>query len=467
MKVYLIIISIIFSIIIFIQSINFLDKEKNYRTISIIMISITNVLIFLIPVYGILHLTNKIQYLILIYSAFILINKILRPINIKNIKFLFPIIILLICCFISVFFAFNKNEAINLFFKLLGYIGYIIIIMHLYKDYNSKLLIIKSVKLSSVFIIITGAYQLILNTSNIGLYSYYNPNTNDVRISMIFNDSLEAAVFTSIIITFIICELLNNKRSKILKLYDYLLIIILFGLLIETGSRTTLISIVIAFFIFFILINLIKNHKIKFYMKVVLISPLILLGSNYAIQKLWQLDIFKRFLYVEKSIGVRSKFWNGAFKMFRDNIWGVGLGNFKYHALMYIPSSMAVFVFNNIKVVTTHAENTYLTILAEIGIVGFLTYLYIIIRSIIKAIKNLFKNKKTQNNNIFPILIIISLNVILINNMTTYFNDSQAIMSLFWIIIGLSSDTICTEKVSSSSSRAPTKGLTSEPAITK
>ncbi|MBU3157877.1 O-antigen ligase family protein [Clostridium estertheticum] len=460
MKVYLIIISIIFSIIIFIQSINFLDKEKNHRTIRIIMISITNVLIFLIPVYGILHLTNKIQYLILIYSAFILTKKILRPINIKNIKFLFPIIILLICCFISIFFAFNKNEAINLFFKLFGYIGYIIIIMHLYKDYNSKLLIIKSVKLSSVFIIITGAYQLILNTSNIGLYSYYNPNTNDVRISMIFNDSLEAAVFTSIIITFILCELLNNKRSKILKLYDYLLIIILFGLLIETGSRTTLTSIAIAFFIFFILINLIKNHKIKFYMKVSLISTLILLGSNYAIQKLWQLDIFKRFLYVEKSIGVRSKFWNGAFEMFRDNIWGVGLGNFKYHALMYIPSSMAVFVFNNIKVVTTHAENTYLTILAEIGIVGFLTYLYIIIRSIIKAIKNLFKNKKTQNNNIFPILIIISLNVILINNMTTYFNDSQAIMSLFWIIIGLSSDTICTEKVSISSSRAPTKGLT-------
>lgn len=452
MKLYLIIISIIFSIVIFIQSVNFLDKRnKNYRITNIIMISITNVLIFLIPVYGILQLTNKIQYLILIYSVFILTKKIFRPIPTKNIKFLFPIIILLICCFISIFFAYNKNESINLFFKLLGYIGYVIIIMHLYKDYSSKLLIIKSVKLSSIFIIITGVYQLILNTSDIGLYSYYNSNTNDVRISMIFNDSLEAAVFTSIIITFILCGLLNNKRSKILKLYDYLLIIILFGLLIKTGSRTTLISIVIAFFTFFILSNLIRNNKIKFYMKVFLISPLILLGSNYVIQKLWQLDIFNRFLYVQDSIGVRSKFWNGAFEMFRDNIWGVGLGNFKYHALTYIPSSVAIFVFDNIKEVTTHAENTYLTILAEIGIVGFLTYLYIIIRSIIKAIKNFIENNKTRNNNIFTILVIISLNVILINNMTTYFNDSQAIMSLFWIIIGLSSDTICTEKVSSSS----------------
>lgn len=449
MKLNLLIVAIILSLITFIKSISYLKKlNKNYEISDLIMIGLINTIILLLPVFGVFKLENKIELFLLMYLVVILIEKLFKPYRVKNTKLLYPIMLFLFFCFLSIFFAFDKSASINLFFKSISYCSFVFIILHLYKDYNSKLLIIESIKLSSFFLIFTGFYQLISGISNIGLYQIYNPNTNNLRISMTFNDSLEAAVFTTIIIMVLMCDLLNSKKRKASKVIDVILIIILLFLIIKTGARTTIISLAVSFFVFYILVNSFIINKMKFYMKIILISPLVLVVVYFVIQNLLQTNLIQRFNSSGESVAVRTQFWNGAIEMFRHNIYGVGLGNFKYHALNYIDRHIAIFMFNGMPFVTTHAENTYLTLLAETGLGGALCYIYLLISTLLKGIKNFLNNKQTGNKNIFPMLIVTTLIVIIINNVTTYFNTSQAYMSLFWIIIALLNDTSCGEKIS-------------------
>lgn len=449
MKLLLIIVATILSVYICLKSYAIL---RNYRTSynlsKRIIISITNIIILLLPLLKLFKFENIIVAYFLSYIIIALFMILLKKHIRKSIKKLSPIFAFIFFSFLSVFFAYDSSIALKLFFRVLSYISIIFMILNIYNNYKIKILLLESVKLSSIFLILTGFYQLLNGASDIGLYDIYNPNTNNLRVSMTFNDSLEAAVFTTIVIMVILSQLISRKKNVLLKFIDIMLVILLTFLLLKTGSRTTFISVVLSIFIFYILLKIQDKQKIKFYMKILIISPIILMISFIILTFLLKSDMIQRFLYLENSVNVRKEFWNGAIKIYKENVFGVGLGNFKFYALNYINSSIAVFNFGGNELVTTHAESTYFTLLSEIGLCGLLSYIYILISALVCGIRSYINNKKKLNLNIFPILIITTIIITIINNTTTYFGNSQAYMTLFFMIIGFANDKTCCENIS-------------------
>ncbi|MGH7406151.1 MAG: O-antigen ligase family protein, partial [Candidatus Methylomirabilales bacterium] len=118
------------------------------------------------------------------------------------------------------------------------------------------------------------------------------------------------------------------------------------------------------------------------------IGPVLLLGSSvlFAIA-LWPLCLPGVTSFVERvvstfdpgsdSLQVRWAFWEGTLRLIRDHIWtGVGVGNF---ALAFVPYRSR-FIYRNPGVQVEHPHNEYLSLVAELGPLGVLACLWLLIR---------------------------------------------------------------------------------------
>ena len=95
------------------------------------------------------------------------------------------------------------------------------------------------------------------------------------------------------------------------------------------------------------------------------------------------------------SIRHRLKVWEGSINIFKDNpILGVGPGNWRLVIPIYGKGASPR--VNKNKSVMAHPHNVYLHILSEIGLIGLLLYLSIIVIVLIAAYK-LIKNKNKDN----------------------------------------------------------------------
>jgi len=118
------------------------------------------------------------------------------------------------------------------------------------------------------------------------------------------------------------------------------------------------------------------------------IGPLLLLGSSvlFAVA-LWPLclpgvtsfgeRVASTFDPASDSLQVRWAFWEGTLRLIRDHIWtGVGVGNF---ALAFVPYRSR-FIYRNPGVQVEHPHNEYLNLWAELGPLGVLACLWLLIR---------------------------------------------------------------------------------------
>ena len=118
------------------------------------------------------------------------------------------------------------------------------------------------------------------------------------------------------------------------------------------------------------------------------IAPLVLLGSAilFAVV-LWPLCLPGHVSFGERvtstfdpaadSLQVRWAFWEGTLRLIRDHIWsGVGVGNF---ALAFVPYRSR-FIYRNPGVQVEHPHNEYLNLWAELGPLGLLVCLWLLLR---------------------------------------------------------------------------------------
>lgn len=185
--------------------------------------------------------------------------------------------------------------------------------------------------------------------------------------------------------TLFLCQYYNYKKTSIKALFFLVGVIIISIAIFFTGSRmggvtaifslmlfslkerrqliklTTffnilVISIVIVFFISIFGINIIINSS----------------KINFIINRYTDLDIFiktKSNLITDRSISQRIECLNAGFKMFTDfPLTGVGLGNYIYKVKDY-----SSFIFK-------YSHNTFISILAETGFIGFILFLGIFIQ---------------------------------------------------------------------------------------
>ena len=133
-----------------------------------------------------------------------------------------------------------------------------------------------------------------------------------------------------------------------------------------------------------------------------------------------------------------------AFRIFIDNcIWGIGLGQFQFHAIPYLPSwsyvSFEIQGFANPgdKDFFYGTFNTHIRILAELGTIGFILWINIIyqgFKNYIYVLKNIEQNKKDIVK-----LIIISYTASIIS----FINFDIFEIFYFWLLLVLSSALVC------------------------
>ena len=139
----------------------------------------------------------------------------------------------------------------------------------------------------------------------------------------------------------------------------------------------------------------------------------------------------------------RLYIWKCALEVIRRNpLSGIGPDNFRWlYAARYARES-PFFVMNPVTPVPGVDTNSlYLEVLVNLGMGGFAVFSWIVLKSIISSILYLLKNMLlyVKNNNILLVYagVLGSLFAYLLHGMVDSFGSYQAIVFLFWIILGL------------------------------
>ena len=141
-------------------------------------------------------------------------------------------------------------------------------------------------------------------------------------------------------------------------------------------------------------------------------------------------DIFSSFSSADASTTTRIEFVKIGFDIFLKNpLLGIGLNNYSYVA------------YNNYSIWgQVYAHNNYVELLSDFGIVGFVLYYWIIIKSIIKLNETYKLVKFDKNVKLFRLLCLLltmSIVILIIDfSQITYYNECFQITEIIIICSG-------------------------------
>ena len=160
----------------------------------------------------------------------------------------------------------------------------------------------------------------------------------------------------------------NSKKSDVLRLANYVYIPAALFAILLTGTRAALFAIVPT--LLFILGTL---TRLKFSSRVLIFA--VLIGALFALQPLVPQTSFDRLATTGTSIGASDL---GG----RANIWREGIAVFSEYPLLGIGSG----AFRTVVESGTVAHNTFLSVLVEVGIVGFALFGIILAIAVCQAV---------------------------------------------------------------------------------
>ena len=277
-------------------------------------------------------------------------------------------------------------------------------------------------------LIIDGYYQFIFNENLIGYKIQFN------RVSSFFGDELILGSYLSRLfpIFFGIYVLFYNKMNK---KYSYLLILIfalIEALIFLSGERSALFYLNLSTIFIIIMIKNFKKIRIfTLILGLILISFITLIDNSYKIrvidhtinQMSFNGSQFKLNIFSEQ----HSAHYNSSLKIFSDNkYFGVGIKNFR--------NFCGKEKYNGPWACSSHPHNTYIQLLAETGVIGFLFVFFLFILFVyysLAHIKGFFKNKQIFND--FEICLLSSILISLWPVIPTgnFFNNWLSIIYLF------------------------------------
>jgi O-antigen ligase len=188
--------------------------------------------------------------------------------------------------------------------------------------------------------------------------------------------------------------------------YKWWLIIPLSSALLLTRSLGALLSIFLGVAIYFYLKGDLKKRGILFLAGLLIIIAGVLVSRNVA-QKLHTLPVF--------SAVMRLSYWQDTLGIIKAHPWtGVGLGNFNL-------------------IQSRYAHNSYLQIWAEMGILGIVSFIWLIIAVLKESFQNL---KDSASKNKIAGLISASA-VFLLHNFVDFSFFLPEASLIWWVIFGL------------------------------
>ena len=329
--------------------------------------------------------------------------------NLLKIFFLFWIYIVTLSFFAVDTFVSFKSSFFYVRFAL--YTVSIAYFLTLHKD--SFKIIYTIYKYTLIFVIIDSIYQTFFGSDIFGL----EPNSkNLMRISGPFGDKFILGSFLQKILpVFIYLILKNFKVENKIKLSDIVIIIFTFAIIYRSGDRSAF-----GLIMFFSLIFFAINKPLRKKMLAILIF-FIIISSVFTFQNP---NIFKRnFIdtigqfkgqyyenFLKKEVNETNlnfmlfsfdhqTHYTTAFRMFLDKpLLGHGVKMFRYKCkdFAFIPDVKYENSFGNSKEFygcSTHPHNTYLQLLSETGLIGFLFIFSLFIFLIFQIFSMILNNK--------------------------------------------------------------------------
>lgn len=337
-------------------------------------------------------------------------------INKKNL-FIFFFIFVNFC---TLFYSVNFYLSFLRFLKIINYFLILFLFLKYIKRSQIKYFLITLI-LSSFWVAVIGLYQYFFIFKNLNQFTFIENESklNDL-INCIIQDKRLFSVFPlpSILASFlmlsipIIFSLLFVVSKKIKILLGGILGIILASFFL-TFSIGGLISFIISFLVF-LLFSKARLRFIFILILILLIGSIFIYRSNYLMSS-------------QGPLFLRLENWKSSLKMIKDKPLGFGLNTY---AVVY--PKYKTLLGNE----TKYAHNSYLQILAETGILGFISFSLLIImylKNLINRISDLEKKEKIITIGIFTSII-----AFLIHNLVD-FNFYVDNLTLIWFyLIGIS-----------------------------
>ncbi len=341
-----------------------------------------------------------------IYSAILLVFLtiwfIYRRISFKNIQVLkYPLILFSLALIISVIFSIDKINSLREIYKYLT--GLLLFLITASFEYKDRVRIIRTVILAGFVISILAIYQYFFGFQHILEYLAKNGSPSSftlnyyIRNKRVFFPFVTPNALAGCLAMIIPLTLIHKNKIW--------LITLLSSALLLTNSLSAFISLVLALGLYFYLQDKLKKRKI------ILIFGLAIIGLLFIIRSV----TYIQYLQPISSTTIRLSYWKDTLDIIRASpITGVGIGNF-------------------ILAHSRYAHNSYLQIWAEIGILGIISILWLVILLFKSALKNITEN--TQKNQI--ISLIAANTVFLAHNLLDFTFFLPEVALLWWIILGL------------------------------
>lgn len=299
--------------------------------------------------------------------------------------------------------------------------GGIFLALMVYKEVNSKERlnnILTSIAIGAALVGVFGLYQFVfLGTVQREWIDASLKGVITRRAYSVFMNPNIFAEYLVLVTPLVVSQFWAHRDG--FKKFIYLMIsgLLLLNMML-TFSRGGMVSIAVAamVFLFFAMRPLF-----------VFLIPIGIFSINFLPEKI-QNRIYSIFNFADSSTSYRFKMWGITKDLIRDHsMVGVGFGHkaFKQEFELLI-RSMPIF----------HAHNTYLEIMAEGGALGIISFLYIVIGSMVNLFKSGMKSTDKYIRTV-SIGLLASIIGILTNGMTEHIVYINRIIVMLWMVFGL------------------------------
>jgi len=346
-------------------------------------------------------------YLDLIYSAILLgflitwaIFKRFHPEEIKTIKF--PLILFILALLLSSSLAHDRINSLKELYKYL--IAILLFLATTSLSYRERDSLIRCIVLSGLLVSLSAIYQYFFGFQHVADYlAKENISTPFILDYMeqkrVFSPFVTPNILGGYLAMIIPLSLLQKNRT-------WFIVPFLSLALLLTRSTGGLLSLVLGLAVYFSLRGKVGKRGIILLFGLIVIITLVLI-TKYIDQK-------PQFQLIY-STGMRLNYWKDTLKIIKTcPLFGVGLGNFNLTGSRY-------------------AHNSYLQIWAEMGILGVISILWLIIAAFKSGLQDI---ESSIHKNQIAVLITAGI-VFLTHNLVDFSFFLPEVALIWWIILGL------------------------------
>ena len=365
--------------------------------------------------------------------------------NFKHLPLNIPVAIFILICIISLIWSDNIHLSLfELPLFLAGPILYFVIVNNLENKKQVYNLCAAMIIIGSMM----GVYGVLQYT---GIdFSFWQQNVGRNQVFGLFGNVNYFAEYIIIPLTLSV-PLFFAVKNKIIKIFLFIGILFMGSSLVLTFTRGSYLAFGLA--LLFILregiTQTFNNHKklIVFFLLLVIITSAVIFIPNPLNERGTVLYRIKSRTSIHQltqgsSISRRIAIWKFTWMMIEDKpILGSGLGTFQYNSLRYQAEffeqdeNRSIYPYG----IADKAHNEYLQLWAELGIIGFIVFLWIVIQYFVFGIRFLKRRKKSNNKMQFALIIgfIGAVFAVLIDALFGFPLHLPATVLLFWLALAM------------------------------